>query len=420
MSVFALALLVVILTFSDGNAAKCGGATRCKCGDKVTKNYVMTADLGPCKSHGLRLGNGVTLDGNGHVIRGLADGSEVYGVYLRGTKDGTVRNVVVTGFLRGIRLRKAHRNQILNNETFQNGNFAAAVGYGIDVVLGSSYNTFQGNLIHDNADEGIHFGASTRSNIFIGNSVYNNFRENIYVLSSDENTFTNNVTWGGQNSLYLKDSRANVLTGNAFRDATAVIRAEAHDNVLIDNDFVDTGLHIQVYTQETPFRYPHDNTVIGGTVTGAAQCVRFSSSWNNVIIDTVLTACGVDILSDGDKAESQNTFIGVVFNPSNLQLDTNSSIHVGWHLNVHVQDENALPLSNARVRVFDGSGASLLDVLTDSSGNIATQDVIEYTQTAAVQSFYTPIVLETTKAGYQADVRQIPFTGNTAVTVTLQ
>lgn len=320
MRVFALSLLLVILAVPTLEAANCGGAIPCNCGDTVTSNYVMPADLGPCSGHGLSLASGVTLDGNGRRISGPMNGSDFYGVYLRGTAGGTVKNVLVTGFRHGIRLRDAHGNQILDSKAFRNGDFNAHVGYGIDVAISSSNNTFRNNLVYDNADEGVHLGSGTGDNTFVGNSVYNNFLENIYLLESHNNTLADNTTWGGQNSLYVKDSSFNVIEGNTLRDRTLLIRGDSHDNELRDNTFTGAGVHFQVYTSETPIRHPHDNTVIGGSITGAATCVRFSSSWANMIEDTTLSSCGTDIASNGDQAQSHNTFVGVAFTDQAIKI----------------------------------------------------------------------------------------------------
>ena len=304
MRVFTLSLLFVVLAVSVLQAANCGGAIPCQCGDTVTSDYVMTANLGPCSGHGLSLASGITLDGNGHRISGPANGSDFYGVYLRGTIGGTVKNIVVTGFRHGIRLRDAHGNQILDSETFQNGDFNSHVGYGIDITLASTNNTFQGNLIHDNADEGVHFSVGSGGNTFVGNSVYNNYLENIYLLQADNNTLAGNTIWGGQNTLYVKDSSFNVIEGNTLRDRTLMIRGDSHDNELRNNTFTGAGVHFQVYTSDPPYRYPHDNTLIGGSITGASTCIRFRSSWANMITDTALSSCGTDIGSNGDQAQS--------------------------------------------------------------------------------------------------------------------
>src|SRR3954471_12291082 len=51
------------------------GAVQLKCGDTVTEDVVLEADLKDCPRHGLTVGaNGVTIDLNGHTIAG--DGAE--------------------------------------------------------------------------------------------------------------------------------------------------------------------------------------------------------------------------------------------------------------------------------------------------------------------------------------------------------
>jgi parallel beta-helix repeat protein len=380
----------------------------------------MTANLGPCSGHGLSLASGVTFDGNGYRISGPANDTDFYGVYVRGTTGGTVKNVLVTGFRHGIRLRDAHGNQILNNRAFQNGDFGSHVGYGIDVAQASTNNTFQGNFIYDNADEGVHFSVGSNGNTFVGNSVYNNYLENIYLLQADNNTFSGNTTWGGQNSMYVKDSSFNTIENNTLRDRTLVIRGDSHDNELRNNTLTGAGVHFQVYTSESPYRYPHDNRLAGGSITGASTCIRFSSSWANLIVGTTLSSCGTDIGSNGDHAQSHNLLMGVSFNASKVSLTSNSVIDVGWYLDSHIENANGTPLQDAQVRAFDQQNNLLFTVMTDASGNIATQEVFEYTRTSSLQTFYTPLTLETTKAGYASDARQVLLTGNRSLSVILQ
>lgn len=421
MSILVFAVALVSITASHLHAADCGGPIPCGCGDKVIQNYQMTEDIGPCTSHGLLIADGVTLDGNGHRLIGPGGTTEVYGVYLNGTVGATVKNVVVTHFLRGIRLRNARHNRLLNNETFQNGDFRAHVGYGIDVANGATDNFFEGNLIYNNADEGIHFGSGSGSNTFVGNRVYDNHVENIYFVASHDNIVTGNTTWGGRASVYLKDSSGTVLQDNVFRDGIVHLRANSYENEFINNDLLGTGMHFQVYTEQTPFRYPRNNLVRGGRITNAnGTCVRFSSSWGNEFIDTILASCRVDVVSDGSQAPAHNTFTSVSFNASKIEFDSNSSLDVGWFLDVHVQNEQATSVTDARVRAFDRAGRLIFDVLTDLMGDIETQEVFEYTQTAFNQTLYTPIVVETSAANYQSNSQQIALTVDTAVTVTLQ
>jgi parallel beta-helix repeat protein len=60
-------------------------------------------------------------------------------------------------------------------------------GTGSTSRRGRTGNLLQGNAIHDNYDEGIHFGSGSGGNQFIGNLVFDNFREQIYLLASHGN-----------------------------------------------------------------------------------------------------------------------------------------------------------------------------------------------------------------------------------------
>ena len=51
MRAFSLFLFLTFVTVPRLYAANCGGAVPCKCGDKVTQDYIMTEDLGPCIPH---------------------------------------------------------------------------------------------------------------------------------------------------------------------------------------------------------------------------------------------------------------------------------------------------------------------------------------------------------------------------------
>src|SRR5262245_25364513 len=137
-------LILVLIAWmpSAAMAAGCGGGIPCGCGDTVTADHVMTADLGPCAGHGLVIARNAMLDCQGFSIVGLGDGSEQYGVYLAGdtgaeVTGATVRQCQVSGFLRGIRLRATQQSTISSNVARGNGDFTTHVGYGIDVAVGS-------------------------------------------------------------------------------------------------------------------------------------------------------------------------------------------------------------------------------------------------------------------------------------------
>lgn len=404
-------------------AATCGGNILCQCGDTVTRDYTMTSDLGPCPGHGLTLASGVTLDGQKHNILGAGGVTESYGIYLRNVTGATVKNVIVSGFLRGLRLRDATLNTIVGSEFSHNGKAGAHVGYGIDVAKGSRQNTIRGSLIHHNADEGIHVGSGSGANFFVNNQVFDNYRENIYLLDAHDNTFSDNQVRGGMISFYIKDSRFNVFRGNIVRDKLVLVRGDSHENRFLDTVFWGAGIHFQVYTKDPPYRSPHSNEVAGGSINNAAICLRFSSSWGNIVRDTILNNCTTELLANSDEAPSRSTSnmaTGIAFSPGKVRLEGDSHFVMGWRLSVLVQDEQQRPLANAHVKVRNAVGDVVFALLSDEQGAIPPQDVMTLMKTGLAQIAYTPLFLETTKAGYQTHSRLLSLTTNSTAFVTLQ
>jgi len=403
-------------------AANCGGATLCRCGDTVTQDYTLKEDLGPCPGHGLLLTSGVTLDGQFHRIVGSGGGSETYGVYLRNVSGVTVKNVTVTGFLRGIRLRNATRNTITNAEFVRNGNFTTRKGYGVDVASGARENIFQDNIVYENADEGVHVGTGSGDSVFSNNKVFNNSVENIYVLASDHNTFTDNEVWGGKNSFYVKDSSFNIFRRNTLRDKLFFVRGGSHDNRFLENDLWGAGMHFQVYTKEKPHRFPINNEVSGGAINNAEICLRFSSSWGNTIRDVSFKNCRTELAANSSgvpSAPMTNTAIGVSFSPGKIQLDNNSELLIGGRLYVHVQDVFGAPLPHAHVLVTDAAGTESVKAVTDTHGDIPPQEVVTFSKTNLQELNYNPLSVRVAKTGYQSEVYPIILEEELALLVTL-
>lgn len=385
-----------VLLPANSMAGECGGQIPCSCGDTVGSDYRMSAPLGPCPGHGLYVAGGVTLDCGSHAIHGPGGHAKDFGVYLaKGTTGATVKNCEVSGFLRGIRLQAAHHNRLLDNHVHGNGDLTSHTGYGIDVA-GSTDNLLQGNRVHDNADEGIHIGTGSHRNTLIGNVVYANFRENIYLLRSDWGVFQHNTTYGGSNSLFVKHSAFNRFERNAFRDRTAAIRGDSHDNHFVNNDFLNAGLHFQAYKEGATVSRPTRNAVVGGSIVGASPCVRFSNAFGNLIKGVLLSKCAGDVASGGAGVPVENTFIGVALSQGNFSLDAYSQVRVGWQLDVSVKGANGAAVGGARVQGFDAQKNLVFDTATAPNGAIPTQDLIQFSQNRLTRTYHTPYTLQVT------------------------
>ena len=415
VGVLGCAILVRVAVLGGvgiASAGSCGGSVACQCGDTVASDYAMTHDLGPCPGHGLVVRSNVTLDCRRFGLVGLGYGSEQYGVYLNGDTGAEVRGARVlrcdvSRFLRGVRLRSAEGNSVLDNLLHDNGDITRHVGYGIDLAAGAKDNLLRGNVITSNGDEGVHFGSGSGDNDFLDNAVFDNYREQIYLLASHGNRLIGNTSYGsGSNSLYLKDSDDNHLESNIFRDRTARVTGDAKGNVFVNNSFVGATLQFRVY-EASPNRIPANNSVIGGSMTSGATCLRFTSSSGNVVSDVLLSGCGTQILSEGTPAHpSSNTIVGTTITPAKVSADVDSALSVGWWLDATVESSAGAPLAGARIRALDLLGSTVFDLVTAANGDVPNQVLLQYVRTGSVTLPRTPHVLTTTKDG-STDVRTV-------------
>lgn len=397
------ALLIVLVGCgwpSVSAADECGGSIPCQCGDKVKSDYHMTAHLGPCTKHGLSVASDVTLDCRNHVVCGPGGRGEHFGIYLaKGTTRATVRNCEVTGFMRGIRLQGAHHNRLIDNQVHHNGDSSGHTGYGIDVAAASTANGLQGNRVHDNADEGIHVGAGSDQNTLISNHVFANFRENLYVLRANGGVFQHIITHGGVNSLFLKHAVFNRFENNAFHDRTEALRGDSHGNQLVNNDFINAGLHFQAYKEGATLTRPTRNMVVGGTIVEAKPCVRFSGASGNLVKGVRLSRCTTAVVSTGVGTAIENTLIGMALKPDAISLDERSRLRVGWPLEVSVKDANGLGRGGVKVQGFDVHNNLVFGAVTAPDGHIPIQEVMQYSQSGSARTYHTPHKLQATANG---------------------
>ena len=421
----SIALFLLLACFAVAprlEAASCGGAQPCKCGDVVTSSYLLGGNLGPCSGHGLVVKSNVALDCRGFQITGLGGTSEQYGISLSGKpgaeiSGATVKGCRVSRFHRGIRLHAASSNRVADNTAADNGDQGNHVGYGIDISGGSHNNVLENNRVHGNADEGIHIGTGSYKNRFAGNTSADNYRENLYLLLASGNVFVRNTLGpGGMNSLYLKDSGGNLFEANTFRGNTARIVGDARDNQFINNTFSGAGLHFQPYKGTT--RSPSNNRVTGGAITDTRECIRFTSTRGNVVEDVDLGGCRTAVRSESPSGPSDNTLIGAL--SAALTLDEGSTLGRGRRVSVQVKDAAGAPVAGAKVLGRDASGASTWEAETDAAGNTPPQVFLTDARVGSRTTPRTPLTLIVTKPGYAEETQVVSTIEGASLTVSLR
>lgn len=293
----------------------CGGTVTCGCGDTVTQDYKLPADLGPCSGTGLNIGDNVKLNGQGHQVIGpqLID---TFGVIFRG-QGSSVKNVIVTKFARCVRfrgndnpLRPASNNVIKDSEMSECGFFtgtpprpATSSSYGVDFAAGAIGNTVKDSWIHGAFDEGVHFGSGTADNTLVNNVIENNGNEQVYILNTSDNVVKENVITGGRVAVFV-DGEAQLTTANEVKenlgDRLLQVRgAGATDNQFRENTFRSIRFE----------RNATNNLVKEGQIVGGNPCIQFrTGATGNVLQEVDL----VDCVSDIDARETgTNTLIDV-------------------------------------------------------------------------------------------------------------
>jgi len=141
------------------------------CGQTITSNTLLGADLN-CSGNGLSIGsNSVVLDCNGYSIRGDATGN---GIENNGYNNVVIKNCNVQNFINGIILSNANSNVLQNNTANSN-----ALGI---VLSNSSNNNITQNRARFNSDSGIQLITYSRDNILSGNDFTNNNIRSVYLF----------------------------------------------------------------------------------------------------------------------------------------------------------------------------------------------------------------------------------------------
>lgn len=202
-----VALAVLIGSAGLGGVAEADGVA---CGQVITENVVLDADVGPCSGPGLVIGAAnITVDLGGHKVFG-APSTSAPGVLIERPFSGNpgnagvrVRNGTITGFRLGVSIVRSFENtverlRIIGNschgielQGIGGGPFPAADNTirenvisrngcaGIHLFAASRRNTVERNAVTHNADSGIAFGAtgpnnSPRLNTVQGNLIHRN------------------------------------------------------------------------------------------------------------------------------------------------------------------------------------------------------------------------------------------------------
>ena len=221
----------MVLAVLVGSSAMVGtaDAATLTCGQVVTQDTVLDADVGPCPGPGIVIGaSGVTLDLGGHTVFG-AMSSTSSGILVEDRLTGVrVRNGTVAGFQLGV-----SGVQIVGN-TFERLLVQNNRCHGIEVlgfgsggfITAARENTVRENVVRANGCSGVHLMQRSDSNVVERNVITGNAGPGVFLEAiAPNNTPRSNTV--RQNSIeansgdgitdqgFFNTSVGNVIRGNA-------------------------------------------------------------------------------------------------------------------------------------------------------------------------------------------------------------
>lgn len=345
-SVCAVVAASVFLLPRITQAANCGGATVCACGDTVTASTTLTGNL-TCAGNGLVVGaNNITIDGGNYTItgdRGLYD----YGINNSSGYDSvTVKNLSVTNFNYGVYLFNSSGSTIQNITAYSNR------FYGI-YLLSSNSNTLTNNTVYSNELTGIQLQGSSL-NTLTNNTMSGN-GNNLYIytlgdLSKYNNTIntTNKVEGKSVYYFYNNDGTAGsplIYDGNVLSNDIGMFWCISCDYVQIKNATLSTNNPIGVHFFNTSNSVIQNVTTNSNTITGIDISGSGGSSNtltnNTVSFNNTGIALGSSSSTLTDNTVSSNSTIGISisnFGSSNT-LTNNIVLNNGRDINIPIDSE---------------------------------------------------------------------------------
>jgi parallel beta-helix repeat protein len=256
-SAVGLAMLVAAAAAPVSNAAPDHRAPAC--GDTITGDTRLTADLVGCPQTGLVIGaDGVTLDLNGHRVEGDASGDDV-GLDLEGHAAVTIVNGTVRGFADGVLVLGSRQVTLRRLTSADEGHGGITVESSRDVVITDNVTRGDGagiivarsdavrvetNRVSGSGSGGIPVFGSRRV-VVAGNTVTASSDAGVGLFDGTSGSaVTGNRLSGNGAGLSVDNGAAgNLITGNSVaRNASGVILdVGTYDNQVVGNAIADSA-----------------------------------------------------------------------------------------------------------------------------------------------------------------------------------
>ena len=338
--------------------------------DQVTMTATLTQDV----YETIQINSsGITLDGNGHIIKGSKTG---FGVYLYYKTDVTVKNLNVTDFSHGIYLNRS------NNNTIEGVTVSSNRSCGI-YLYSSSSNTLTSNNASNN-QFGIvlnHSGNNNLTDNVMSANTYNFYVSGTSVLHYIQTIDISN-TVDGKTVYYLVDVSNLVIDSSADAGYVGVVNCT---NVTVkDLTLTDNGQGVLfAYTSESSIEnvtvsnnnfgiflhFSNDNNLTSNTISSNNHGIYLHySSYNDIVNNTTSNKNSGIYLN----YSSYNNLTGNIANLNNYGLYLNRSNNNMLSGNTTSSNISyGIYLSSSSTNTLNSNNASnnQLGIILNHSGN---------------------------------------------------
>lgn len=250
----------------------------------------------------------IVVDGAGYSVKR----TETYypvGIELTGRINVTIKNIEITGFLRGIHLSSSSNNALSGNHITNNDR-----GIWLE---DSSNNVISGNHITLNKDEGILLGYSS-NNVISGNNVTDS-NYPIWLDNSPDNTISGNtvMTSVDEGIYIINSSNNNVISGNMLIDNVDGIHVTTSSNNAIYDNHITGGENYGIALIEASKNEIYNNNI---TQCSNGMIIVWGSSNNNIYKNNITkNQLGLSFDTASNNVFTHNNFVDNIKQVENLE-----------------------------------------------------------------------------------------------------
>jgi hypothetical protein len=349
----------------------------------------------------------IIIKNNLMFFTGIPFGPQVNGMYFTNLNNSIISNNTVKGYNGfGFQFIGGNNLSILNNYAKSNSSY----GFRFTII----HNSFiMNNTGISNVSYGLFLSSkSNNNNTFNFNRGISNSGAGL-LLAGDNHNLSNNL--GISNSgkgIFITDLSNSILRNNTgISNSSYGINSNwgSINNVFISNTAKSNssyGIYYHSQSYVNPKFHSYNNTFINTNTTGTYGFF-IQGAFNSSFIDCINIKGSVyDVYVKGgssrglyiDNFVGNNKFLNCSYNKGFVNA-TNTTLKNTlirkWYYQAYVE-KNGIPVNNAKVLIYDKKGVLQFDLLTNSSGWIERQELIDYIYSDNQREYYSDYTITVT------------------------